>query len=421
MKSEPEQSRSTAVRWGIVVLLMGYTALGHLNREGFALFGNQIFIKRLGLSEVQMGSVYSAFLVVYTIGMLPGGWLIDRIGSGRALTLFGLMMGTLVALTGTLDLLTNTPLSLWVGLLMLRGLTGACNSPLHPGAAHAAAVLMPEPHRATVNGLRTAGALLGIAFSYPIFGWLIAKLTWPWAFVVSGGALVGCGVLWKLFASPLLPGPRPGESSARAESDSRAQWLLLRDVNLWLVTLSYAAYGYFQYLFFYWMDYYFTEKLKVPAEESRQATFYIFLAMGAGMAIGGYCTGIACKWFGTARGRRCIVLTGMGLASLFALLAVNQTDHWSVSIYLAISMGALGMCEGVFWTTATDIGGDSRGFAGAFMNTGGNMGGFISPVLTPLMAKSESIGWTGAITVACVITALGGLLWFVIKPPESKR
>jgi ACS family glucarate transporter-like MFS transporter len=75
------------------------------------------------------------------------------------------------------------------------------------------------------------------------------------------------------------------------------------------------------------------------------------------------------------------------------------------------------MCEGVFWTTATDIGGESRGFSGAFMNTLGNVGGLISPVLTPIMAKR--LGWPGSITVACVIVGLGGLLWLVIKPPSS--
>lgn len=430
-----EKSQSAFARWGVVVLLMGYTALGHLNREGLAIVGNEVFIKKLGISEVQMGSVYSAFLIVYTIGMLPGGWLIDRIGSGRALTLFGLSLGVLVMLTGTLDWLTSTPLSLWIGLLVIRGLSGACNSPLHPGAAHVASDLMPARHRATVNGLRTAGALLGIAFSYHIFGWLIDHLDWPWVFVVSGGALIACGVLWMLFASPMLPVPFPQRRAGgvgllvdelAVETDTtkgltppacHERRLLLRSGNLWLLTFSYAAYGYFQYLFFYWMDFYFKNVLHVPDAESRQASFYIFLAMGAGMTIGGLCTGFMSRLLGTIRGRRCIVMTGMGLGALFALFAVNRTDHWSVAMCLAVSMGSLGMCEGVFWTTATDIGGKSRGFSGAFMNTGGNVGGFISPVLTPFMA--ETMGWPAAITVACVIAGIGGLLWFVIKPPEN--
>ena len=69
-----------------------------------------------------MGWVYTTFLIVYTIGMLPGGWLIDRIGAAKALTLLGLSMGTFVALTGTLGWLTNTPESLWLGLLVIRGI-----------------------------------------------------------------------------------------------------------------------------------------------------------------------------------------------------------------------------------------------------------------------------------------------------------
>jgi hypothetical protein len=31
---------------------------------------------------------------------------------------------------------------------------------------------------------------------------------------------------------------------------------------------------------------------------------------------------------------------------------------------------------------------------------------------------AQTIGWPGAITVACVIAALGGILWFVIHTPE---
>lgn len=408
---------SSFVRWRIVVLLMGYTALAHFNREGLAVAGTEVFIKKLGISEVEMGWVYTSFLIVYTAGMLPGGWLIDRIGAAKALTLLGLTMGTVVALTGTLTWLGSTPASLWIGLLALRGLTGACSAPLHPGAAHVASDLMPDHHRATANGMRTAGALIGIAFSYPIFGWLMDTLGWPLAFVVSGSALMAFGVLWKYVASPSLPAPQSSTSAATAETDSRAAWLLLRQGNLWLLTLSYAAYSYLQYLFFYWMDYYFKTVLNVPDNESRRASFYIFLAMGAGMAIGGLGNDVMCKLLGTIRGRRCIVMTGMTLGALFARLGVRMEDYSSVAACLAISMGMLGMCEGVFWTTATDIGGKARGFSGAFLNTGGNIGGFISPVLTPFMA--QTMGWPGAISVACIIAGLGGLLWFVIKPPPT--
>ena len=83
-------------RWRIIVLLMGYAAIGHFNRVGISVAGDEMFIPKLGIPETRMGWVYTAFLTVYTIGMLPAGWLIDRIGAARVLTLFGLTMGTFV-------------------------------------------------------------------------------------------------------------------------------------------------------------------------------------------------------------------------------------------------------------------------------------------------------------------------------------
>ena len=53
------------------------------------------------------------------------------------------------------------------------------------------------------------------------------------------------------------------------------------------------------------------------------------------------------------------------------------------------------------------------------MNTGGNLGGLFSPVLTPLMAAQ--IGWSGSIAVACIISGIGGLVWLLIKLPPSQQ
>jgi MFS family permease len=408
-------SLSSFARWRIVLMLMGFAALGHFNRIAISVAGSEVFVPERGISKPEMGSVYSAFLVVYTISMLPGGWLIDRIGSARALTWFGLTMGTFVALTGTLGWLTSTPASLWIGLLIIRSVAGAFNAPLHPGAAHVVSDLMTDQRRATANGMITAGALIGIACCYPIFGWLMDKLDWPLAFVVSGLTLAIYGALWNWMASPSLP-PPAAHAVSTPEATPHTPWPLLRNGNLWLLATSYAAYGYFQYLFFYWMESYFKEELNVPEVEARWASFWIMLAQGAGMAIGGLSTDFVCQRLGTITGRRVIVMIGMGFGALFGLLGVNVTGQVNVAMCLAISMAALGMCEGVFWTTATDIGGQSRGFAGAFMNTIGNVGGFISPVLSPIMA--EQLGWSKTFAVACAIAAIGGLMWFVIRPPE---
>lgn len=48
------------------------------------------------------------------------------------------------------------------------------------------------------------------------------------------------------------------------------------------------------------------------------------------------------------------------------------------------------------------------------MNTWRNVGGLLSPVLTPVMA--ETLGWPIAITIACAVVAL---VWFLLAFGEK--
>ncbi|MFO1007080.1 MAG: MFS transporter [Planctomycetaceae bacterium] len=434
---------SAANRWLVILLLMGFAALGHFNRVGIGVAGTEVFIRptvaegtpapiapeKTGetrpafyqvFTEVEMGWIYTAFLVVYTCAMLPGGWLIDRIGSAQALTLLGLTMGSFVMLTGVFGWLMGTPHQLWMGFLVIRGLAGMCSAPLHPGASHAIADVTEPVGRSTGNGLVTAGAVLGISCTYPVFGWMIDRFSWQWAFIISGGVLISYACLWRTLTRGKLPNAshEPIPVAAASDSTSDSPWSLLSHSGLWMVSISYFAYSYYQYLMFYWMNYYFEKVLQVPADVSREYSFAITIAQGAGMFLGGLLTDLICRMVGVSLGRRLHMVGGMGMCALLTLVAVKQTASHQVALFMALAMGAEGMCESVYWTTATELGGRSRGFSGAFLNTIGNVGGFISPVLTPQLAMS--MGWTAAIAIACAVCGFGGLLWLWIDTTESK-
>ena len=92
--------KPTFLRWRIVAMLSGIVFLAHFNRVSISVAANAHFIGPDKLSEEQMGLVYSAFLLVYTIGMLPGGYLIDRLGPRWAMAGMGLGMGFITVLTG---------------------------------------------------------------------------------------------------------------------------------------------------------------------------------------------------------------------------------------------------------------------------------------------------------------------------------
>ena len=129
----------------------------HFNRVGMAVAGKAKLIGPDGISEERMGIVYSAFLVVYTFGMLPGGWFIDRFGPRLALAAMALGLGICSVLTGLVGNLGLTIAALFVPLLLIRGLAGASSITLHPGAARAVSLWMPNRSRSTANGLVTAG------------------------------------------------------------------------------------------------------------------------------------------------------------------------------------------------------------------------------------------------------------------------
>jgi MFS family permease len=170
-------------------------------------------------------------------------------------------------------------------------------------------------------------------------------------------------------------------------------------------------------MFFYWIEYYFSKVLNLPDSESRRAAFTIMIAMAVGMAAGGWMSDRLCRWLGFGGGCRSMALAGMGLCAGFCLLGISRDDPQAVMWCFALSLGSLGLCEGIFWTTAPVLEPRNGGLAAALLNTGGNGIGLLAPIITPVLG--ERYGWDTAVVVACVICGVGGLLWLGIRPPDA--
>ena len=422
---------ATNVRWLIVAMLMGFTILGHFNRVSISVAANEKFIGPGLLTAEQMGQVYSAFLLIYTLCMLPGGWVIDRIGPRLAMTGMGLGMGFCVVLTGGLGWLGLPMTALWIPLLLVRGIAGGLSTPLHPGAARSVSLWLPLTSRSTANGLVTAGALIGISISYPGFGLLMDQLDWPGAFAVSGIVMMLFSLVWFALATDDVGShPRVNAAEKRlvalnnvAPSGSRTSLAdftsLFRNRGLVLLTLSYAALSYFQYLFFYWIEYYFGKELKLPEDASREASFVVTMAMAVGMAMGGVLTDQLIRRIGVRQACRCIAVLGMSLSAVFAWFGVAAKDPKDVIVLFSLALGSLGLCEGIFWTTAPALEPAKGGLACAFLNTIGNGGGILAPVITPWVGTHY--GWPAAIGVACGVCAVGAVLWLWIDAGATSR
>src|SRR5258706_13402316 len=87
-------------RWLGLVFLMALCFMGHFNRASITSAGDERMMAQFGISPERMGMVYSAFLLVYTVLMIPGGWLIDRRGPVAALAIMGIGSAIFCGFTG---------------------------------------------------------------------------------------------------------------------------------------------------------------------------------------------------------------------------------------------------------------------------------------------------------------------------------
>ncbi len=177
--------------------------MAHFNRIGMSVAGTERIIKAYGIDEQRMGLVYSAFLLFYTLAMLPGGWFIDRFGPRMALMMLCFGSSVFVAMTGAVGLLARGPLDALGGAPDRAVAARAGQRPAASGVGPDG--LRPgtlPTSRAMANGLVTFAACVGIAATFYVLGKLIDLFDWPIAFVISGGMTLLVALVWTFGTRP---------------------------------------------------------------------------------------------------------------------------------------------------------------------------------------------------------------------------
>ena len=402
-----------------------------------------------------MGLVYSAFIFVYTIFMTPGGWFIDRFGAWRALVIMGFGSALFGMLTGMIGWFLFSGVALWLGLMIIRSLMGLFTAPIYPASGKIIARWFPLPQRALANGLVIGAALAGNASTFFGFGLLIDGCGWQTAFLITGGVTAFFALLWMMYAREdpsqhpsvnlaeiqiIHPTPQAQFAPARVQAGATEQLSdpsielpdltknyippsanvlsLLRNRSLVLLTVSYAAVGYFEYLFYFWIEYYFLTELELSQKQSRIAATIATSAMAVGMFLGGWLADLATRRFGHRLGRAIVPVTGMTTSAFLLYLGFTATEAEWVVVWFSLAMAAVGASEGPFWATAIELGGKRGGTSAGIFNTGGNVGGFLSPAITPVIG--ETFGWDYGIGLASIVCLAGVILWFWIDPSERR-
>jgi ACS family D-galactonate transporter-like MFS transporter len=441
---------ATWVRWRVVSLLLAFSFMSWFNRVSMSAAYDERIKDELGISEGAIGAVYSVFLFAYMLCMTPGGLLADHIGPRWALALMGFGSALFCALTGAAGMLALSAAGVFTLLVLIRATMGAFTAPIYPASGRALMHWLPPQQRAGANGAVMGAALLGIACTYFGFGALLDWFDWPAAFLITGGVTALLAAIWTCYAtdwpaqhravndaelrwieprgarrvavSDLSEAVRAGEpprwTAAREEAPS-AWPALFRNRSLMLLTVSYAAVGYFEYLFYFWMHYYFDGVLKLGKTESRVFATILYVAMAAGMFLGGWVSDRLQQAWGRRLGRAAVAVGGMLGGAAFLGVGLVATEPGWIVTWFALALAAVGATEGPLWATALELGGRHGATAAGIFNTGGNAGGVVAPIVTPLV--SQSFGWGWGIGLGSLVCLAGVTLWLWIDPGEGER
>jgi sugar phosphate permease len=435
MSNGNPQSREltpSLVRWRIVGLLMTFSFMTYFNRTCMGTI-TKTLIDDFQLTETQMGFIMSSLLLPYTVCMTPGGWITDRWGPRRALMLMGFGSALFVVLTG----LAGHPI-LGAGMVLvsfaaIRGSLGALTAPIFPAGGRMIAHWVPFRRQVLANALLICAAPLGIAVVQTAFPTLVRALgSWRLAFACAGAVTALLTVWWAVYARD-YPAQHSATNGAErdliaretladlAEGAERKQtpWTaLLRNRNLWLLTLSYAALGYFEYIFYYWMPHYFKEVRHYPEHEAEIYATIVSLGMMVMTPLGGWVTDHWIARLGSRVGRRIVPVAGMAISAVLLWVGANSEQLWLVIGSFTIALGCAGATEGPYWTTAIQIGGRAGGTSAAIVNTGGNLGGVLAPMVTPWVA-AVTHDWRMSLNLGALICLLGAAGWFAIDVEEE--
>jgi len=411
-------ARPTHVRYGVVAFAVALAMVTYLDRVCISTLAKDI-MRDLSLSETQMGYVFSAFILAYAIFEIPTACWADRKGTRYVLA-------RIVVWWSTFTMATAAAMS-YYWLLLTRFLFGMGEAGAWPCVASTFSRWIPAKERGTVQGIFFVGAHLSGGVTPMLVTALAAYLDWQTIFVVFG--LVGfvwaaAWFHWFRDDPALHPRVNPaeleaivaGRGPAGAQHARGEYWRrLFAHRNTLPLCLMYVGNTYAFYFCITWLPTYLENRFGVS-----KAAIGLLAGMPLTLSIlgdlfGGMTTDWLSKRLGLRVGRSGLGSVAYAVAAAAMFLAATAAQPTLAILSISAAVAAAMFTLGAAWGTCLDIGGRHAGVVSATMNTAGNAGGMVSPIIA-VYVKDQFGGWNAPLYLMSVLFLVGSLCWLLIDP-----
>lgn len=342
-------------RWRIVALLFFATTFNYIDRQVIGILA-PLLQKELHWSELDYGTIITAFQVAYALGLLFVGNIIDKIG-----VRIGYAIAIVVwSVAGMFHAAARTVLTFATARFTLA-LGESAN---FPAAIKAVAEWFPKKERAFATGLFNSGSSVGAIVAPILVPFLVLKLSWHWAFIITGGI----GLIWLLFWIPLynIPQKHPKVSKEELEhicssddcneTEEKITWRkLLSTRETWIICLIRFMTDPVWWFLLYWLPKFLNKQFGVDMQHIGLPLIVVYLAASFGGIFGGWIS----SWF-INRGKpidfsRKVTFL---IASFFVLplFICTQTDNvWIAIMLISMATAGHGAYSSIIFTVVSDM------------------------------------------------------------------
>ena len=400
----------------VLSLLCAMYFITYIVRQNVNTAGGPIQ-QEFGLSNTQLGLIFSAYGIPYLLFQIIGGWTADRFGPRRTLFASGLVWAGATVLT-----------SLAAGfysLFLLRVLMGFGVGATLPTATRAMQHWVESSKRGFAQGITHAFARLGNAVTPLLVAALMAAIEWRGSFIAIGllGFVWVAVWLWYFRDDPaehpsitpeeiaLLPhrpaGPRP-----------MVPWGSLIQ-RMWPVTVTYFCYGWCLWLYLNWLPLFFKNNYSLDIGKSAIFATGVFLAGVVGDTLGGVFSDAIFHKTGNVRfARLSIIVLGFvgALISLIPILYIHDISIVAISLSSGFFFAELVI--GPMWAIPMDIAPKYSGTAAGLMNTGSALAAILSPAVAGRVIDLTG-NWQLPFIMSIGVLMIGAIMAFAMHPENQ--
>ena len=407
-----------AVRNRVVAFTMALAAVTYLDRVCIAVLAPKISAE-LALSRVEMGYIFSAFAVAYAAFGVPAAWWADRDGARHVLTRVVLWWSAFTMATATA----------WnfASMVVIRFLFGVGEAGAWPSVARVYSRWIPLAERGRIQGIFFAGAHLSGGLTPLVVAAIAGWLQWRAIFVVFG--LVG--MLWAVaWYAWFRDEPREHRAVPAEERDhieatrglSAAQahvsWMaVFKTPTVAPLCVQAFANSYGFYFFITWLPTYLAQGHGMKGTELAVFSGLPLMLSFVADLTGGEGSDKLARVLSLRAARRAFGVGGYALAAIATFLATQLGSGFAAGLLIAIGGACSMLTLAPAWASAVDVGGHHAGVTAGVMNTVGQIGGILSPIVLAYLVDATG-NWNLPLLVLAGIYAVAAVAWLMINPDQ---